>query len=88
MEKDLFDKSYSLVKESMKNVIQEVLLTLPDGSSHMVYITEMNVIGDNQVEVFFNTPSEDRKEELYPHVIECIKTQYHEAKSSKKLLGW
>lgn len=89
-ERDLFDKSLNLVKEAMKNVLQEVLIVLPDKTSHIVYITDLKAKDDGGIEVGFNTPSEDRKEELYPHVVNCIKAQIEEVSQTResKVIKW
>lgn len=83
---EIFNESLRVVKDAMKNVVQEILLTLPDGSSHMVYVTglEMSNNKTGELTVLFNTPSEDRKAELYPHVENCIKIQLQEHFQQKK----
>lgn len=71
---DNFEKSHSIIKDAMKNVIQEIVIKLEDGSSHLVYITGLN-IEDGKVSIDWSTPSEDMKEVIGPHVEECIKKQ-------------
>lgn len=88
---EAFDKSLDIIKESMKGVIQEILLTLPDGTAHMVYITglKMSDTVKDEVEVSFNTPSTDRKAELYEHVENCVKIQLEQQfKEIKKKKFW
>lgn len=76
---EVYEKSLGLVREAMKEVIQEILIELPDGTAHIVYIMGLK-FSDNrgQVEIDFNTPSEDRKDELYAHVENCVKIQLQE----------
>lgn len=89
-ERNLFDKSYDLVQQAMENVIQEVLIELPDGTTHIVYITKLKALKDGGIEINFNTPSEDRKPELYPIVEKCIQTQIEQAteERKRKLIKW
>lgn len=73
-----YEKSLKIIKESMGSVMQEILMTLPDGSSHMVYVTKINISGKGQVTVDFGTPSEERKAELAEHVEKCVTLQINE----------
>lgn len=75
----IYQKSLDIVKKAMENVIQEILITLEDGSEHIVYITSLDNIEGNGVSVSFSTLSEDRKAELAPHVEKCIKIQIEQA---------
>lgn len=79
----LFNKSFDIVKESMKDVIQEMVITLEDSSAHIVYIQSIN-FDNSKLTVEFSTLSEDRKEELGPHVENCIKIQINEIMNSSK----
>lgn len=72
----LFNKSFDIIKKSMEDVKQEIVITLLDGSAHIVYIHSVKILG-NSVEVNFSTLSDDRKDELAPHVDECIKMQIY-----------
>lgn len=83
---EVYEKSLSVVKEAMKSVIQEVLIKLPDGSAHIVYITGLKFSETEKgaLDIEFNTPSEDRKDELYAHVENCVKIQFEEYFSKNK----
>ncbi|ANA49387.1 head formation protein [Salmonella phage SEA1] len=74
----VYQKSLDIVKKAMSNIVQEILLTLEDGSSHIVYVTSINHNG-NEISVDFSTLSEDRKAELAPHVEKCVKIQIEQA---------
>lgn len=74
-----YEKSLDIIKQSMGSVMQEILLTLPDGSSHMVYVTKIDISPKGQVTVDFGTPSEERKCELAEHVEKCVTMQINEA---------
>ena len=74
-----YEKSLDIIKQSMGRVIQEMLITLPDGTPHMVYITKINIDPKGKVEVDFGTPSEERKDELILHVEKCITMQINDA---------
>ncbi|AWD90472.1 head vertex assembly chaperone [Erwinia phage Cronus] len=85
-----YEESLRLIKEAMSHVIQEILLTLPDGSAHMVYVNgiKMSETVRGEVEVEFSTPSTERKDELYPHVEDCIKMQLTEHFAKKPKKSW
>lgn len=74
-----YEKSLDIIKQSMGSVMQEILLTLPDGSNHMVYVTKIDISPKGQVTVDFGTPSEERKGELAEHVEKCVTMQINEA---------
>ena len=74
-----YEKSLDIIRKSMGTVKQEILLTLPDGSSHMVYVMGVNISPKGQVSVDFGTPSEERKAELAEHVEKCVTLQINEA---------
>lgn len=84
---EVYNKSLGVIKEAMKRVVQEILITLPDGTSHIVYLTGLKFSDSaaGQVEIEFNTPSTDRKAELYEHVEKCVIIQIQEyfAKNKK-----
>lgn len=84
----IFQESLKIVQQAMDNVIQEILITLEDGTSHLVYVTKLNW-NNGQVELDFATLDSERKAELTPHVEKCIRIQLEEAlktsvKSRKK----
>jgi hypothetical protein len=79
----LYDKSLGIIKEAMKDVKQEILIKLEDGTDHIVYVTELQISG-NGVSYGFSTPSEDRKAELTPHVERVLKLQLDEILKSAK----
>lgn len=74
-----YEKSLKIIKDSMGSVKQEILLTLPDGSSHIVYVMKVDISPKGQVSVDFGTPSEERKAELAEHVEKCVTMQINEA---------
>lgn len=74
-----YEKSLDIIKQSMGSVMQEILLTLPDGSSHLVYVTKIDISPKGQVTVDFGTPYEERKGELAEHVEKCVTMQINEA---------
>lgn len=81
----IYQRSAEIVKKAMENVIQEILITLEDGSNHVVYVTSLTAIEGGGVSLEFSTLSEDRKAELTPHVEKCIKMQIeHSLKEKKK----
>lgn len=71
----LFQRSLEIIKESMGSVKQEILLTLPDKTNHIVYVTRIDISPKGQVTVDFGTPSEERKAELAEHVEKCVTMQ-------------
>lgn len=82
---EVYEKSLGVVREAMKEVIQEILIELPDGTAHIVYIMGLKFSDRNEVEIDFNTPSEDRKDELYAHVENCVRIQLQDYfKKNKK----
>ncbi len=80
----IFKKSLDIVQKAMENVIQEILVTLEDGSNHMVYVTLLRAEEDGRVTLEFSTLDESRKAELTPHVENCIKIQIQQALAEKK----
>ena len=79
----LYDKSVSVIKEAMETVLQEILVTLPDSTVHMVYITKFDVV-KNKVTYEFSTPSKDRKDELAVHVDKCLGLQMAQYKKPER----
>ena len=79
----IYDKSLGIIKEAMKDVKQEILIKLEDGTDHIVYVTELQISG-NGVSYGFSTLSEDRKAELTPHVERVLKLQLDEILKSAK----
>ncbi|UPW42404.1 head formation protein [Salmonella phage CF-SP2] len=75
----LYQRSMDIIKKAMDNVVQEILITLEDGSQHIVYVTSIDSVDGTGVSVGFSTLSEDRKAELAPHVEKCIKIQIEQA---------
>lgn len=71
----LFNKSFEIVKEAMKDVKQELLLTLEDGTNHVVYIHDCRVLNNGQVETDFSTLTEGRQEEIAHGVEMCMRSQ-------------
>lgn len=87
-----FEKSLEIIRESMGRVKQEILLTLPDGTPHMVYVTDIKISPKGEVQAEFATPSEDRKNELAEHVVKCVTMQiqqaFDELKSKDRWWKW
>ena len=77
-EKQIFDQSLSLIKESMKDVKQEMLIDLGNNDCHIVYINSVEISPKGKIFVDWNTPSTERKAELAAHVEKCIKIQVDE----------
>lgn len=71
------EEAHNLIKESMKDIKQEMVIIL-DGENHLVYIHEINIDKTGKIEFKFSTPSEDKKEELLPHIEKCIQLQYED----------
>ena len=71
----LFQQSFDIIKDCMKDIKQEIRLTLEDGTDHIVYIHEIAAKG-NQLTIDFSTLSEERKAELEPHVHACMQAQF------------
>lgn len=84
LEQRNFERSLKIVQDAMENVIQEILLTLEDGSAHMVYITKLDISPSGQVDLEFSTLEQDRKAELAPHVEQCVKIQIQQAMKEYK----
>lgn len=87
-----YEKSLEIIRESMGSVKQEILLTLPDGSSHIVYVMKIDISPKGEVAVDFGTPSEDRKNELADHVVKCVTMQiqdaFNELNQKKRWYKW
>lgn len=79
----LFNQSFDIIKESLKDIKQEMCITLEDGSGHIVYVHDLSVEG-NQLTVDFSTLSEERKAELTPHVHACLQAQFDQGPPTKK----
>lgn len=78
----LFNESLKTIQAAMENVIQEILIKLPDGSSHLVYITKLD--WDNgQIIMDFAVLDQERKAELTPHVKKCVTMQVQEAYNAR-----
>ncbi|EEX9354439.1 hypothetical protein DVN97_003948 [Escherichia coli] len=81
----LFNESLKIIKSAMENVIQEIVIKLEDGSTHIVYVTKLDWV-DGKVVMDFAVLDQERKAELAPHVEKCITMQLQDAfnKRSKK----
>lgn len=80
----MFKKSLEIVQAAMENVIQEILITLEDGSSHVVYVTTLDIQPDGRVSLDFSTLDQEKKAELTPHVENCVKIQIQQAMTEYK----
>lgn len=74
----VFNESLKIVRSAMENVIQEILITLEDGSHHIVYITKLDWV-DGKIVMDFAVLDQDRKAELAPHVEKCVTMQVQQA---------
>ncbi len=83
----LYDKSLGIIKDAMKDVKQEILIKLEDGTDHIVYITEIQISG-NGVSYGFSTPSEDRKVELTVHVEKILQMQLNDLMFKRKMFSF
>lgn len=83
-----YEKSLDIIRKSMGSVKQEIMLTLPDGTAHIVYVMNIVIEKDGKVSVDFGTPSEDRKEELALHVEKCVMMQIQEELDKIKSKRW
>lgn len=79
----LFNKSFDIVKESMKDVKQEMLITLEDGSDHIVYLHDAEIT-DKQLSIDFSTFDETRKDEIGEAVKQCLMAQLMESQKARK----
>lgn len=80
----MFKKSLEIVQTAMENVIQEILITLEDGSSHVVYVTAIDIQPNGRVSLDFATLDEERKADLTPHVEKCVTMQIQQAMAEIK----
>ena len=72
----LFTQSFDIIKKAMKNVIQEIVITLEDDSAHIIYLHKFEVDSETgAVSIDWSTPSSDRKTELEPHLEKCLEMQ-------------
>lgn len=83
LDMEIFDKSYKRIQDSMKHVIQEILVTLEDGTTHIVYLMDIK-FKNGQIILDINTPSLDRKEEIYVHAEKCVMMQINELNKQTK----
>ncbi|WJZ27912.1 head vertex assembly chaperone [Serratia phage 92A1] len=87
-EAQIYEKSLGLVKEAMKNVIQEMVVIDKEGTHHIAYITHLEYTG-GQVIFEFNTPSEN-KDIVQELAQQCLEAQIKEVMNRpkrKKLFG-
>lgn len=77
-EERIFQESLKTVRKAMENVVQEILITLEDGTNHMIYVTRL-AWENNQAVIEFATLDESRKAELVPHVEKCVRMQIEQA---------
>ncbi|AFL47522.1 head vertex assembly chaperone [Acinetobacter phage ZZ1] len=65
---NLFNQSFDIIKDAMKDVKHEMVITLEDDTHHIVYIHGCDVDVSGRISLDFSTPSTDRKDELGKHV--------------------
>lgn len=83
-EQNYADKSVEIIKDAMKNVLAEFVIKLEDDSQHMVYITHFEIQRSGKIDYSFATLSEDRKNELVPHIETIFKQMLNESKKETK----
>lgn len=81
-DQEIYEKSLNIVKESMKDVIQEIVILI-DNTPHLVYIHSMD-IKNGRVEYDYSTLSDLPKDILEPHIEKCIKSQIENTKVKSK----
>lgn len=69
-----FNESLDLIKKAMKDVVQEMIINLGDGTSHIIYVHKISYL-NGEISVDFSTLSDERKDELWPHVEACVRAQ-------------
>lgn len=82
----IFDQSLDVIKQAMENVIQEIVITLEDGTYHIVYLTKFEING-SAISYEFNTPDESRKPDLIPHIEHILKMQIQQH-ANKKMFAY
>lgn len=73
----LFNQSFDLIKKAMKTVKQEIVITLLDGTPHIVYLHDAVIQEDGSLRTDWSTPSTDRKEEIGVELEKCIAAQFN-----------
>ncbi|AAP75945.1 gp40 head vertex assembly chaperone [Escherichia phage RB69] len=75
----VFNESLKIIRSAMENVIQEILITLEDGSHHisLYYKTSTGLMVKSKWTLQFLTRTE--KAELAPHVEKCVTMQVQQA---------
>ncbi|QQV89432.1 hypothetical protein SJ_14 [Proteus phage SJ_PmiM] len=79
---EIYEKSLNVIQESMKDVIQELLILI-DNKPHLVYIHSMD-IKKGKVEYDYSTLSELPPNILEPHIEKCIKAQIENTRVKSK----
>lgn len=73
----LFNQSFDLIKQAMKTVKQEIVITLLDGTPHIIYLHDAVIQEDGSLRTDWSTPSTDRKDELGVELEKCIAAQFN-----------
>lgn len=76
---ETLEDAHGLIKDAMKEVKQELLLTLEDGTDHIAYLHSVKAEGKNLI-IDFSTLSEDRKAEIGKVVEQCVLAQVNQFK--------
>lgn len=71
------NEAHSIIQEAMKDVKQEIVILL-NGEHHLIYIHKVKIDKKGKVTFDFSTPSNYPKDELVPHIENCIKAQYQD----------
>lgn len=80
-DQEIYEKSLNVIQESMKSVIQELLILI-DNKPHLVYIHSID-IKNGKVEYDYSTLSDLPKDILEPHIEKCIKPQIENTEVKK-----
>lgn len=81
----LYNQSLDVIKEAVKDVLQEILIIIDD-NPHLVYIHSMD-IKDGKIDFSYSTLSELPKDELIPHIQNAIIRQIEEQKVKSSIFN-
>ena len=81
----LYNQSLDVIKEAVKDVLQEILIIIDD-MPHLVYIHSMD-INDGKIDFSYSTLSELPKDELIPHIQNAIIRQIEEQKVKSSIFN-
>lgn len=81
----LYNQSLDVIKEAVKDVLQEILIIIDD-NPHLIYIHSMD-IKDGKIDFSYSTLSELPKDELIPHIQNAIIRQIEEQKVKSSIFN-